>query len=195
VRFCDIFDLNIVQIFLIFRVIRTFQTCSVFADNQKGATTYESTVGKDLPYVSSSLVDKQCQNCAWTVNNDDDETNENFIQIYKKAAKCESKMNTNQNSDADCNYIHGLSTLEKRIARKNSKGSFSATLWILFMMMSCFLLASYAYFLLDSKSLLYFFVFDQNVLFSKALFILNRNPKKTKENNQYELFLKHQLFL
>ena len=136
----------------------TKQDCSIFADSNQGATTYESVTGKDLPYHSYSLVNNTCQNCYVTerYEDDDEDVFENVVELYEKSAKCEKLMNIFSPSERECSYVNGMDILELSLAGKlKKKGSIAAGFAIFFMMGLLFLTGSYAYFLKHSKYKVY----------------------------------------
>mmetsp|Transcript_33908 Transcript_33908/g.38575 ORF Transcript_33908/g.38575 Transcript_33908/m.38575 type:complete len:381 (+) Transcript_33908:86-1228(+) len=93
-------------------------SCSQFADDYEGKTTFEELTGESLPYSSESLVGMECFSCQEINNNEDNEDNEDNEQvweeceaIYNSAGKCESNLAEgimeNPNSNA-CAYIEGV---------------------------------------------------------------------------------------
>ena len=109
-----------------------------------------------MPFGSYSLVNNTCQKCFGAQRYDDEEDNnenafEKFSETYGKAAKCENKMNIANPIDTECTYIHGLDILIKRLQGKLKKGSITAAIFLVFMMILFFLVGSYAYFLKHSK--------------------------------------------
>lgn len=98
----------------------TDDTCSEYADDNAGASTYYSLSGSSLPYSKKSLVSKECMTClASKEENDDDaeeqedETNEACEQVYQAAGKCESYLSTDYPNEAACSFMEGIKVIKK----------------------------------------------------------------------------------
>jgi len=103
----------------------TDDSCSLFADNNGGRSTYLSITGQSLPYSSVSLIGADCFSCVepQDVNQqnnqdqqDEDEIKEFCLELYQAAGKCENKLNINNielNNNA-CTYMKGI-----KITRSN----------------------------------------------------------------------------
>jgi len=103
----------------------TDDSCSLFADNNGGRSTYLTITGQSLPYSSESLIGADCFSCVepQDVNQqnnqdqqDEDEIKEFCLELYQAAGKCENKLNINNfepNNNA-CTYMKGI-----KITRSN----------------------------------------------------------------------------
>jgi hypothetical protein len=102
-------------------------SCSVFADESGGASTFLSLAGYDMPYATATLIGTECLSCKEPkdVNQngqadqyDADEVKESCEELYESAGKCESALATSgtvssPNNNA-CNFMQGI-----KIVRKN----------------------------------------------------------------------------
>ncbi|KAL7544188.1 hypothetical protein ACHAWF_007567 [Thalassiosira exigua] len=102
----------------------TDDTCTNFADDDKGRTTYSDLMGSDLPYGSSSLITNDCISCveqedperqAERAENGEDEDEEVRLsrvceESYEGAGKCESHLSgiTSDVNEAACSFIGGI---------------------------------------------------------------------------------------
>jgi len=105
----------------------TDESCTNFADEDSGKTTYKTlSLGQDLPYSSSSLITSDCVSCIEQEDpnrrdEEDDDGADDAIEIsdqcgrlYESAGKCESSINleksgmTSDPNNAACSYINGI---------------------------------------------------------------------------------------
>jgi hypothetical protein len=146
----------------------TDDTCTEFADEYGGKSTFESMTGSSLPYSSDSIVDTNCYSCEKVEENDggDDqyrqkEASETCEAMYSSAGKCETSIsyydNANPNEDA-CTYMQGIKITRSNgiiiAGRANSNKVASAFIGIF--SISFVALGSYVYYLktkLDRGSL------------------------------------------
>lgn len=103
----------------------TDDSCTLFADNNGGRSTYLSITGQSLSYSSESLIGPDCFSCVepQDVNQqnnedqqDEDEIKEFCLEMYQAAGKCENKLNNyyvEPNNNA-CTYMKGI-----KITRSN----------------------------------------------------------------------------
>lgn len=86
-----------------------------FADRQctqkvaKG--TFESFMGREMPYASESLIGNDCISCTSSQNDGDDDgvqVNEFCEDIYERSAKCEKHLNIDNKVTGGCDYIHNI---------------------------------------------------------------------------------------
>jgi len=138
----------------------TDDTCSIFADDYAGTSTYKDFTGESLPYSSSSVVGMECVTC--TPLQDVNEENENgngnddgeveikemCEQMWQTAGKCEKKLDAvNDPNKNACNYMDGIKIVRKDGMVKGKKGSSSAAAFIGVFAVSSALLGGYVYYL------------------------------------------------
>jgi len=103
----------------------TDDSCSLFADNNGGRSTYLSMTGQSLPYSSETLIGADCFSCVepQDVNQqnnqdqqDDDEIKEFCLELYQAAGKCENKLSnySGEPNNNACTYMKGI-----KITRSN----------------------------------------------------------------------------
>ena len=137
----------------------TDDTCSIFADDYAGTSTYKDFTGESLPYSSSSVVGMECVTCAPLQDveeenngngNDDGEVEikEMCEQMWQTAGKCEKKLDAvNDPNKNACNYMDGIKVVRQDGMVKVKKGSASAAAFIGVFAVSSALLAGYVYYL------------------------------------------------
>jgi len=93
----------------------TDDTCTEFADNTQGSTTFYTHTGSSIPFRDSSIVDRDCYSCKdSSYYDDDDNTNELCTTPYAASGKCETKLSDSlqyPNENA-CTYIEGIKLLK-----------------------------------------------------------------------------------
>lgn len=101
----------------IFLGVFSEDTCSEFADDYQGKSTYEELTGEVLPYSSESLVGMDCFSCKDIEeeqnnnnngNGNGDEVWEQCEEIYNAAGKCENKLDIDSPNSNACSYIEGI---------------------------------------------------------------------------------------
>ena len=139
----------------------TDDTCTTFADNYGGTSTYRSLAGTSLPYAKQSIITMDCVSCKEPedYNNDGndaedaDQVIEMCEQIYEIAGKCETALvasgyvsKANENA---CNYIAGIKVVRKDgiITQVGSKANKTASIFIGIFVVAFVLLAAYVYYL------------------------------------------------
>lgn len=143
----------------------TDDTCTNFADSNKGKTTYKTlSKGEDLPYSSVSLVSAECVSCIEQEDpdrrdendgNDDGEeqgpeVSEQCEQLYESAGKCESSIDVSKSgmtsypSSEACQFIEGLkyTSADGIVHVTTSK---AATFWAVVFGFACVGLAAFAF--------------------------------------------------
>jgi len=144
----------------------TEETCSQFADEYAGRSTYLSLTGKDLPYGETTMIGTECMSCMEpkevneNENNnnqndqdDADEVKEACEQLYQAAGKCEANLASagtvaNPNNYG-CNFIEGIKIVRKNGVVVRGAGSKSTTASVFIGLFACsfVLLGGYAYYL------------------------------------------------
>lgn len=130
----------------------TEDSCSEFADDYGGKTTYEELTGQTLPYSSESLVGMECLTTQEV--NDDGEVAvyEQVEELYQAAGKCEDNLAEGTvaypNSNA-CSYIEGVKIVREDGVVRSSGGRASpvATAFIVIFAMAFVAMAFYVYYL------------------------------------------------
>lgn len=137
-------------------------TCSSFADNYAGVTTYKGlSGGESLPYAKQSIITMDCISCKEPeeFNNDGndaqdaDQVIEFCEQIYDMAGKCETALQAtgyvSQANENACNYISGIKVVRKDgiITQVGSKANKTASIFIGIFVVAFVLLAAYVYYL------------------------------------------------
>ena len=139
----------------------TDDTCSEFADNYKGTSTYKTLVGQSLPYSKQSIITQDCLSCQEPQEynqhgndaQDEDRVSEMCEQIYYTAGKCETAMKSTgylyQINENACNYISGIKVVRKDgiITQVGSKANKTASIFIGIFVVAFVLLAAYVYYL------------------------------------------------
>mmetsp|Transcript_13881 Transcript_13881/g.23002 ORF Transcript_13881/g.23002 Transcript_13881/m.23002 type:complete len:402 (+) Transcript_13881:49-1254(+) len=105
-------------------------TCTEFADEYGGKTTFKELTGEALPYSEESIVGAECVSCVEQQNEDEDNQDdadrvgEQCEQIYAAAGKCEENLPegmVDEPNTGACNYMEGI-----KIARADGIMSFTA---------------------------------------------------------------------
>lgn len=139
----------------------TDDTCTTFADDNGGSSTYSYMAGRSLPYSDDSLISMDCMSCKEPAeyNNegndayDEDEVIEMCEQIYQTAGKCESALAASgyvyEPNENACNYIAGIKVVRKDgiITQVGSKANKTASIFIGIFVVAFVLLAAYVYYL------------------------------------------------
>jgi len=139
----------------------TDDTCTTFADEFGGASTYSQLAGQALPYSSESIVHMDCISCKEPAdfnndgndNEDEDAVIEMCEQIYATAGKCEPALEATghvyEANEAACNYIAGIKVIRKDgiITQVGSKANKTASIFIGIFVVAFVLLAAYVYYL------------------------------------------------
>lgn len=139
----------------------TDDTCSEFADNKYGTTTYKNLVRQSLPYSKKTIIKEDCLSCKEPEQynqdgndaQDADEVVEMCEQIYDTAGKCESALQAAgyvyQANENACNYISGIKVVRKDgiITQVGSKANKTASIFIGIFVVAFVLLAAYVYYL------------------------------------------------
>lgn len=130
----------------------TDDTCTNFADSNKGADEYKALTGRTLPYKSKSIVKRDCVSCIEQRNqrdeNDDDsiEISDGCQEMYQMAGKCETKMNLDYPVDNACSFVAGLVTLDEH-GTPGRRRSRTVTAFTVVFAGTTVAMASYIYFL------------------------------------------------
>jgi len=135
----------------------TDESCSIFADDYAGTSTYKDFVGESLPYSSQSIVGMECVTCKPLEDADEDnngnddgevEIKETCEQLWQTAGKCEKNLNAvdDPNKNA-CNYMEGIKVVRKDGVVEVKAGSKSTAAFIGVFGVSSVLLAGYVYYL------------------------------------------------
>lgn len=137
----------------------TDDSCSIFADDYAGTSTYKGFTGEALPYSSTSIVGMECVTCAPLQdaneennnNGNDDgevEVKEMCEQMWDTAGKCEKNLGAvdEPNKNA-CNYMDGIKIVRKDGVVEVTPGSKAAAAFIGVFGVSTVLLAGYVYYL------------------------------------------------
>merc|ERR1719232_942647 len=133
----------------------TDDTCSEYADDYAGASTFADLSGYSLPYSKKSLVSTECMTCmANKDENDDDaqqedEANEACETVYQYAGKCESYLSTDYPNEAACTFMEGIKVIKgDGTVNVGAPGpSKAASSFIGIFGVSFFFLAAYVYYL------------------------------------------------
>jgi len=120
-------------------------TCTNFADNNNGVSTYKSLTGTWLPYKATSIVQKDCVTCIEPEryeeedDGDDDtvEISDNCMEMYRMAGKCESNMKIDYPSENACGFVYGLQAYNEKGVPDNSGSAVMTFFTTLFLMSSC----------------------------------------------------------
>ena len=140
-------------------------TCTAFADEDSGRTTYQQLTGNELPYSYVSIVGPDCVSCLNhdynnnnANNNNNNANNNNMVSescqtLYSQAGKCESTLpqgllDYEPNTNA-CTYIEGIKIIRQDgiISYSGPRPSAMATAFIVIFAMSTASLAFYVYYL------------------------------------------------
>jgi hypothetical protein len=144
----------------IFLGMFTDDSCTTFADSAGGRETYFYTMGSNLPYSTTNVVDMDCLSCKEPTDNnvdgndadDTDDVTEACENIYTIAGKCEANLPYGTvyapNNNA-CNYIEGIKIVRKdgTVISAQAKANKTASVFIGVFTVSFVLLSAYVYFL------------------------------------------------
>ncbi|EJK61368.1 hypothetical protein THAOC_18146, partial [Thalassiosira oceanica] len=137
----------------------TDDTCSQFADENGGASTYMSlTYGKTLPYADTTMIGTECMSCKEPAdanqNNendqaDEDEVKESCEQLYEQSGKCEYGLNIQYPNNYGCNFMEGIKIVRKNGTIVSGPGSKNTAASVFIGLFACsfVLLGGYAYYL------------------------------------------------
>lgn len=133
-------------------------TCTEFADDYGGKTTFKELTGQALPFSSESIVGMDCLSCVEQQEEDEDNqadedrVGEQCEQIYAQAGKCEENLPSgmvDEPNNGACNYMGGI-----KIARadgimsvSNSKRNPVVTAFIVIFAMAFLALGFYVFYL------------------------------------------------
>eukprot|EP00571_Detonula_confervacea_P017277 CAMPEP_0172297056 /NCGR_PEP_ID=MMETSP1058-20130122/221_1 /TAXON_ID=83371 /ORGANISM="Detonula confervacea, Strain CCMP 353" /LENGTH=392 /DNA_ID=CAMNT_0013006161 /DNA_START=72 /DNA_END=1250 /DNA_ORIENTATION=+ len=139
----------------------TEETCSQFADDNSGLTTYSTLMaGKELPYSSTTMIGTECMSCKEPAdadqNNDNDNADADAVkesceELYESSGKCEAYLEgtvayPNNNG---CNFMEGIKIVRKNGVIVRGAGSKNTTASVFIGLFACsfILLGGYAYYL------------------------------------------------
>mmetsp|Transcript_27178 Transcript_27178/g.64540 ORF Transcript_27178/g.64540 Transcript_27178/m.64540 type:complete len:386 (+) Transcript_27178:16-1173(+) len=137
----------------------TDDTCSQFADENGGASTYMSlTYGKTLPYADTTMIGTECMSCKEPAdanqNNENDQADEDAVkesceQLYEMSGKCEYGLSIDNPNIAGCNFMEGIKIVRKNgtIISGAAGQNITASVFIGLFAASFVLLGGYAYYL------------------------------------------------
>lgn len=135
----------------------TDDTCTEFADNNGGASTYKSFVGSKLPYSSKNIVGSECVSCLMAkeerdddqAEEEEDEVSEVCEMLYGSAGKCESNLDIDDPNENGCTFMEGIKIIRKSgiVSTETPAPSKTASAFIGIFAVSTCLLAAYVYFL------------------------------------------------
>mmetsp|Transcript_29492 Transcript_29492/g.53497 ORF Transcript_29492/g.53497 Transcript_29492/m.53497 type:complete len:407 (+) Transcript_29492:103-1323(+) len=138
----------------------TEETCSQFADDDGGRSTYYSLMaGKSLPYSDTTMIGTECMSCKEPADQDDnngddgeqdaDEVKEGCEQLYEAAGKCEYGLDIQYPNNYGCNFMEGIKIVRKNgvIVRGAGSKNTTASVFIGLFAASFVLFGGYAYYL------------------------------------------------
>ena len=138
----------------------TEETCSQFADDYEGKTTYMSLMGQSMPYSETTMIGTECMSCKEPQdadqnndndNQDADEVKEGCEQLYEASGKCESGLSgvVQYPNTAACNFMEGIKIVRKNGVVVSGPGTVNTTasVFIGIFAASFILLGGYAYYL------------------------------------------------
>jgi hypothetical protein len=136
----------------IFMGLFSDDTCSEFADDYFGMTTFKTLTGTVLPYGSQTLLGSDCLSCAKTADDGTTSVGDECSGIYSAAGKCESNLASGTVSEPNtnaCSYIDGIKIIRKdgMIYNASSRPNQVATAFIVIFAMSFCALAFYIWYL------------------------------------------------
>ena len=114
----------------IFLGVFTDESCTSFADDNGGTSTYYSLTGSEMPYGAETIMGMDCVSCmepAEDDGNDNDDEDEAVIiemceMIYTSSGKCETNLGVDSPNTNACTYMEGI-----KIVRRNGVVQHSAT--------------------------------------------------------------------
>ena len=138
----------------------TEETCSQFADEYAGKSTYLSLMGSDMPYSETTMIGTECMSCKEPQdadeNNDNDQEDEDEVkesceQLYEASGKCESELSGSIQypNTAGCTFMEGIKITRKNGQIVSGPGAKNATASIFIGLFACsfVLLGAYAFYL------------------------------------------------
>jgi len=134
----------------------TDDTCTVFADNSAGKSTYASLSGGEaMPYSSATIIGSDCMTCLEDQEqNDDDAQDEDEVKegcetIYQSAGKCETYLSIKYPNLNACSYIQGIKILRQDgvVSVSSSQPSKTAGAFIGLFGVALVLLGGYVFYL------------------------------------------------
>jgi len=139
----------------------TEETCSQFADDSYGISTYSTLMaGAELPYSSSTMIGSECMSCkepADADQNDEndqedaDEVKESCEQLYEASGKCEAGLSgvAAYPNNYGCNFMEGIKIVRQNgvIVRGPGSKNGTASAFIGVFAASFVLLGGYAFYL------------------------------------------------
>lgn len=136
----------------IFMGLFSDDTCSQFADDYFGMTTFKTLTGAALPYSSQTLIGSDCLLCAKTADDGTTSVGEECSGIYTAAGKCESNLAGGTVSEPNtkaCSYITGIKIIRKDgiIFNASSRPNNVVTAFIVIFAMAFCALAFYVWYL------------------------------------------------
>jgi hypothetical protein len=143
----------------IFMGLFTDDTCTEFADDNGGLTTFASMYGSSMPYASESIIGYECMQCkelqdanqnADGDNADQDNVREICETVYQQSGKCESRVSgPYYPNSAACDFIEGIKIIRQdgKIETSSSRASTTASVFIVLFAIAFFLLGGYVYYL------------------------------------------------
>jgi len=150
----------------VFLGLFTDETCTTFADDNGGISTFNLINNANggeyssMPFTSESMIGYECMSCAeadanYEGNyngdaNDADNVREVCEEVYNAAGKCESKLSVGYKNEAACQFIEGVKIIRKDgviETSSSSKASTTATVFIVLFAIAFALLGGYVYYL------------------------------------------------
>jgi len=139
----------------VFLGLFTDDSCTTFADDAGGATTFYENSLTDLPYAKTSIINMECYDCLEASDyvegndaNDADTVKETCENIYPIAGKCETLLSIANPNNVACNYMEGIKITRKDGTIQASKSAnTTASVFIGLFVVSFLLLAAYVYYL------------------------------------------------
>lgn len=126
----------------------TDDTCTEYADDTAGVTTFTELTGQSLPYSAESLVGMDCISCA--EQNDEMEENggdtdtvgDQCANIYSVAGKCETSLPDNMvetKNTNGCSFIDGIKIVraDGLVATSSKKSAVATAFIVIFAMLFC----------------------------------------------------------
>ena len=138
----------------------TEESCSQFADDYAGKSTYLTLTGSDLPYSATTMIGTECMSCKEPAdanqNNandqaDADQVKESCEQLYEMAGKCEAGLSGTiaYPNNYACNFMQGIKIVRKNgsIIRGAGGQNLTASIFIGLFAASFVLVGGYVYYL------------------------------------------------
>mmetsp|Transcript_40103 Transcript_40103/g.70545 ORF Transcript_40103/g.70545 Transcript_40103/m.70545 type:complete len:406 (+) Transcript_40103:97-1314(+) len=139
----------------------TEETCSQFADDDGGRSTYYSLMaGKSLPYSDTTMIGTECMSCKEPADADDnndndnadaDEVKEGCENLYQAAGKCEAGLSGTvaYPNNYACNFMQGIKIVRKNGSIVRGAGTQNTTASVFIGLFACsfVLFGGYVYYL------------------------------------------------